>query len=116
MEDRTLRVEIESVEGATVLTPIGDVDMSRAPAFREHVRQAMLGRPDRLVIDMSAVEYMDSSGLATLVEAMRNSKGQTTELVLCGMQPKVLAVFEIARLDKFFQITETREAALGASS
>jgi anti-sigma B factor antagonist len=112
MEDNTLQVEIESGEGATILSPRGDVDMSRASSFREHVRGAQLAKPPRLVINMESVEYMDSSGLATLVEAMRNGKSLSVDLVLCCMQPKVLAVFEIARLDKFFNIVATRDEAL----
>ncbi len=67
MHDAALPVRIDSRDGATVLAPRGDIDMSRAPAFREHVRRAIQSGPSRVVIDLSEVEYMDSSGLATLV-------------------------------------------------
>ncbi len=107
MEDASLEVKIESVGGATVLSPQGDVDMSRSPSFREHVRLAQRAKPERVVIDMTDVEYMDSSGLARLVEAMRNGKKLGVDLVLCGLNPKVLAIFEIARLHQFFTIVPT---------
>ncbi|VAX40021.1 hypothetical protein MNBD_PLANCTO03-1273 [hydrothermal vent metagenome] len=115
MEDTSLSVKIESRDGSTILSPCGDVDMSRAPSFREHVRVAQQGKPERLVIDMGEVEYMDSSGLATLVEAMRNAKGEGIELVLCCLNPKVLAVFEIARLHQFFRIVPTVADAVGTA-
>ena len=110
----SLHVGVESRGGSTILSPQGDVDMSRAPSFREHVRQAQQAKPSRVVIDMGQVEYMDSSGLATLVEAMRNGKGLGVELVLCGLNPKVLAIFEIARLHQFFRIVPTVSEAVEA--
>jgi len=113
MQDAPLSVEIERRPGATILSPRGDVDMSRAPSFREHVRVAQLAKPGRLVIDLGRVDYMDSSGLATLVEAMRNAKGLGIEMVLCGLNPRVLAIFEIARLHQFFRIVPTVADAVG---
>jgi anti-sigma B factor antagonist len=115
MEDTSLTVKIESQPGATILAPQGDVDMSRAPSFREHVRVAQHAKPERLVIDMGEVEYMDSSGLATLVEAMRNAKGLGVDMVLCGLNPRVMAVFEIARLHQFFRIVPTVADAVGTA-
>lgn len=113
MEDGALPIEIERRGGSTILSPRGDVDMSRAPSFREHVRVAQQAKPKRVVIDMGEVDYMDSSGLATLVEAMRNGKGLGVELVLCGLNPKVRAIFEIARLHQFFSIVPTVADAVG---
>ncbi|MFG0314277.1 MAG: STAS domain-containing protein [Phycisphaerales bacterium] len=115
MEDTSLPVDIERRGGATILSPRGDVDMSRAPSFREHMRLAQASKPGRLVIDMGSVEYMDSSGLATLVEAMRNTKSQGIELVLCALNPRVLAIFEIARLHQFFRIVPTVADAVGSA-
>jgi anti-sigma B factor antagonist len=57
---------------------------------------------------------MDSSGVATLVEAMQIARKQSTRLVLCGMQSKVRSIFEIARLDRVFTIVDDREAAATA--
>ncbi|MBK7405280.1 MAG: STAS domain-containing protein [Phycisphaerales bacterium] len=114
MQDNSLPVDIDRRPGATILSPRGDVDMSRAPSFRERVREAQAGRPARLVIDMGAVEYMDSSGLATLVEAMRNARTEGVELVLCALNPRVKAIFEIARLHQFFRIVPTVADAVEA--
>ena len=54
---------------------------------------------------------MDSSGVATLVEALQVQRRKGRKLVLCGLQAKVRSIFEISRLDRVFQITEDAAAA-----
>ena len=106
-------VRSESPEsGVVILIPTADIDMSRSPILRTAIKGALKPGLDRLVIDLSEVQYMDSSGLATLVEAMRIAKTQSIALHLAAMTTKVRAIFEIARLDAFFSIKETRQEAL----
>lgn len=81
--------------------------MSRSPEFRTSLRGVNDAKPQRLVVNLERVGYMDSSGLATLVECMRTAKGNSTEMILCGMNERVRAIFEIARLDQFFRIEHT---------
>ena len=64
-------------------------------------------KPERLIVNLAKVGYMDSSGLATLVECMRTTKANRTEMILCGMNDRVRAIFDIARLDQFFKIVPT---------
>lgn len=99
-------------EGVVVLVPSADIDMSRSPELRSVLRQEMGRSVHKLIVDLDSVQYMDSSGLATLVEAMRNASGNKTKLVICNMNPKVSAIFEIARLDSFFSIVGSREEAI----
>jgi anti-sigma B factor antagonist len=108
----SFQVLSEKRQEATVLTPRGDIDMSCSPHFREALRQAQESRPKRLVVDMSGVGYMDSSGLATLVEAMKLTRNGGTRLVLSGLSDRVKAIFEIARLEKYFTITPSVDAAV----
>ena len=68
--------------------------------------------PGRLVIDLSEVPYMDSSGVATLVEAMQVARRRNQKLILCSPQEKVKAIFEIARLDMVFKIVGSRDEAV----
>ncbi|MFT3685232.1 MAG: STAS domain-containing protein [Phycisphaerales bacterium] len=68
--------------------------------------------PTRVVIDLSAVSYMDSSGLATLVEALQSSRKNKYKLVICCLQPRVRAIFDIAKLATVFTIAPTLESAL----
>lgn len=107
-----LQIRSETVEGATVLSPVGDVDLTASPTLRNELKRVQMSRPARVVIDLSRVPYMDSSGVATLVEAMQISRKNGTKLVLCAMQPRVKSIFEIARLDSVFTIVPDVAAAL----
>lgn len=112
MSDGQFNVATEQHGGAMVLRPEGDIDMSRSSALRSALRDALQTKPGKLIVDLQLVEYMDSSGLATLVEAARNARSQKVPFVLCALTTKVRAVFEIARLHQFFQIADSSNAAI----
>jgi anti-sigma B factor antagonist len=101
-------------DGCFTLAPSGDVDLSVARALQMEIRAAMDTKPIRMIVDLASVPYMDSSGVATLVEAMQIARKQDTRLVLCCMQDKVRSIFEIARLDRVFTIVASTEDAEGA--
>jgi len=107
-----LVIKTDTVGSATVVTPVGDVDLTGSPTLRQEIRKAQGSKPQRLVINLGQVPYMDSSGVATLVEAMQVAKRSGSALVLCAMQDRVKSVFEIARLDTVFTIVDSQEAAL----
>lgn len=106
-----IQVRRETGDGMTILSPIGDIDLSRAPALRIHLSEALTSKPSRLIIDLAEVPYMDSSGVATFVEAMQIARKKGSELMLCSMQPRVRSIFEIARLDMVFKILDTADEA-----
>jgi anti-sigma B factor antagonist len=107
-----LEVNIKVSGTTVVVTPNGDVDLSCSRELQSHLRKAMESRPKSLIVNLSDVPYMDSSGVATLVEAMQISRKQSTKLILCAMQEKVRSIFEIARLDRVFTIVPDEDAAL----
>ncbi len=107
-----LQVRSEMRDGAAIVRPIGDVDLSGSPTLKQEIRKVLTTRLTSLVIDLGGVSYMDSSGVATLVEAMQLTRRGQTKLVLCGLQPKVKSIFEIARLDTVFTIVDTVDTAL----
>ncbi len=107
---------VERQGDAVVVTPTTDVDMSRSPELRQALREAFGSGAKRVVVDLGRVQYMDSSGLATLVEAMRTSRSSKVELVLCCLQAKVKSIFDIARLASFFDIRDSRDDAIGGSA
>lgn len=109
-----IAVRDDVAEGVVVVRPTGDVDMSRSPDLRVALRSVHEKRPSKLVVDLEDVGYMDSSGLATLVESMRTAKGNKTSMVLCAMNDKVRAIFEIARLNQFFTIVDSLDDAISA--
>jgi len=109
-----IEVKIERTGDTTIVRPIGDVDMSCAPSLRHWIGEAQNDNPTRLVIDLTGVPYMDSSGVATLVEAMQVARRKNVRLVLCCLQEKVRSIFEIARLDMVFTIADDADTALQA--
>ena len=106
-----LPVRSEPLADGLALVPEGDIDLSRSPEMRKRIKEALDGRPKRLVLDLGRVNYMDSSGVATLVEALQRSRTIGCTLVICGMQPKVRSIFEIARLVSVFKIVASRAEA-----
>ena len=109
-----INVETKQVDGATIVSPQGEIDLSRSPAFRTYLAEAVRSKPARLIVDLADVPYMDSSGVATLVEAMQNARRMNAKLVLCGLQDKVRSIFEIARLDMVFTIVGDCDDSLTA--
>jgi len=109
-----IQVRQEPTNGGMILVPIGEIDLSRAPSLRHHLSTALDERPDRLIIDLSEVPYMDSSGVATFVEAMQLARKNGAKLILCGLQDRVRSIFEIARLDTVFTILNDTEEARSA--
>ena len=66
----------------------------------------------KLVVDLAKVNYIDSSGLATLVEMLKKMKSQGGSLGLAGMSEKVKSLFEITKLDKLFLVYNTQAEAV----
>ncbi len=107
-----LQIDIERRDGVAIVTPRGDVDMATSPRLRTELKKLIAAGTTRIVVDLSHVPYMDSSGVATLVEAMKSLRQVAGSLALCNMNPRVRAIFEIARLDQYFTICESIEEAL----
>ena len=116
-QQQHLNIELERREDSdtVILSPNGDIDLSRSPELRSQLASIQKDRPpSRLVVNLESVPYMDSSGVATLVEAMQVSRKRGGQIVLCNMQDRVRSIFEIARLDMVFRIVPTLEDALNS--
>jgi anti-sigma B factor antagonist len=113
MKDKdTIPIHTDRLADGVVIRPQGDIDLSRAPSLRQQISEVQKVNPGRLIIDLSEVPYMDSSGVATLVEAMQVARRRNQKLILCSPQEKVKAIFEIARLDMVFKIVSSRDEAV----
>lgn len=87
-----------------VIAPEGDVDMSTSPIFREKLSALLKTRISAVIVDLSRVSYMDSSGIATLVEGLQLSQKKGIKFALVGLTPPVKAAFEVAHLMEVFQV------------
>jgi anti-sigma B factor antagonist len=110
----TLQINSERLADGVTLAPIGEIDLARSPVMRAQIAEVMKSSPKRLVIDLSGVPYMDSSGVATLVEALQGTRKSGAKLLLCGLTVRVRSILEISRLDTVFTIVADRTAASSA--
>jgi anti-sigma B factor antagonist len=94
-----------------VVALVGDVDLETSPEARRVLLEGV-GRKLAVVVDLSGVDYMDSSGVASLVEALQTAKRNGTPFSLAAPQPKVRRILELARLDKVFRILDRVEEGL----
>lgn len=97
-------VDVERMSDATVVQPKGDIDASRSRDLQSALKSVFDERPGCVIVDLAGVAYMDSSGLATLVEGLSLSQSSGTGFVVCSLQERVQSIFEISRLDRVFTI------------
>ncbi len=104
--------EQKSIPDGVLVYLEGDVVFARSPVLRaELIGLLDRDQPERLVINLAGVSYMDSSGIATIVETLQHQRRHGRKLVLCCLQPRVYSMFEIASLDSLFTIADDEEAA-----
>lgn len=89
----------------------GEVDLQHSPTLRRVLLKAVENDLPVLV-NMEKVAYIDSSGIASLVEALQTARGRGVELTLVSVSEAVTRVLKLARLDKVFKIADNRDAAL----
>ena len=90
----------------------GEIDLHISPRITTTLNAALKVKPRNLVIDMGNVSYIDSSGLAVLIEAMQKVEKYGGRFALAGLQENVKPIFEIARLDQVFRIYPDVDSAL----
>ena len=84
----------------------GRVAIDTSSRMRDRLADALRSKSDAITIDLSQVDYMDTSGLATLIEAMRLARQQNTQLFLRGVQEQPQYLLEVSDLDRVFPIEE----------
>jgi anti-sigma B factor antagonist len=99
---------------ANVFTPEGAIDLHVSPELRASLRVVIEEKPKRLVVDLSRVPYVDSSGIAVLIGAMQSLELDGGVFLLAGAQETVQTILESAKLDKYFRLFPSVEAALAA--
>lgn len=92
----------------------GDIDLRCSSEFQRRLLEVVEAKPRGIVVDLSEVPYMDSSGVASLVKLLARVRRGDIKLRLCGLNPRVRSVFEITRLDGVFEIRPTAKEAMEA--
>ncbi|HOK09529.1 MAG TPA: STAS domain-containing protein [Candidatus Hydrogenedens sp.] len=106
-----MSIEVKSVEqnGNYKIQVSGQVDLYTSPNLRKAIMEAVDKSNTSIIIQLSTVEYMDSSGVATLVEGLRSAMKQKKSFKLSTPSPAVRKVLNLARLESVFTIIESNE-------
>ena len=109
----TFDVTDETVaEDVYVLAVRGEIHIATAPEFSARLNAAIANGRERLVVDMSGVAFIDSTGLSVLLNGLRRMTRRGGRMVLACANPTVLRLFEVTRTDETFDIVRTRADAL----
>ncbi len=100
--------------GIPVVSITGDIDLETSPKLREFLKPLSAKKTPLLLLDFSGVNYIDSSGLATLIEYFQAVQGVKGKLALAARSPRVKNVFEIVRLEQIFSLHPDIPSALAA--
>jgi anti-sigma B factor antagonist len=90
----------------------GDIDINSSPEIRDSFEKVLKNKAMKVLVNLNGVSYVDSSGLATLVEMLKKTRSYGGKLRISNLEPKVKSLFEITKLEKLFEIFETAEDAI----
>ncbi|MBL7071637.1 MAG: STAS domain-containing protein [Candidatus Omnitrophica bacterium] len=107
-----MQIKVEEKNGIKVCSAEGDIDINSSPQVKKAFDKLVQARSEKVVINLQKVAYIDSSGLATLVEILKNFKNAGGKLKLCSLSNKVKSLFEITKLEKLFDIKDSEDEAL----
>jgi anti-sigma B factor antagonist len=110
-----LVVDVDEYEGVVVVRARGEVDLGSAPRLRDVAVARLMAGDLILVIDLSAVDFIDSVGLGTLVAILKRARSLGGEVTLVVTSARVLRPLELTGLDAAFAIHDQLEAALAAA-
>jgi anti-sigma B factor antagonist len=108
-----LEVETRPADnGVTILAPTGRLDVAGAPTLKEAIGEAVRNGEPKVVIDMEGVSFVDSTGLGSVIAALKQIRNRQGELRLAAPNQQVRVVLELTTLDRVFPYYATVEEAL----
>lgn len=113
MEQKILRTP--DGRNVIILAPVGRLDITTAWQFRLKLQECVSSITPHIVINLSQVHFIDSSGLTSLVAGMRDAEKEKGSFQLCNIHPEARLVFEVTMMDSVFEIYDTEQAAIGAA-
>jgi len=111
-----MNVQIEIHDGVSVARMPARLALVNSAAVRRAMDEHIESVSSRLVVDLSGAEFVDSSGLATLLAVIKTARRRGGDLVLASPRPRVLALIELTRLDDVVAILPTVTEAIGRLS
>lgn len=110
-----MQISVRRIDKTAILELTGAIDFSSSPEVRKILlRELRESRTSRVILNLEKVKYIDSSGVASLVEGLKASRDIGSRLLLFGLSPIVRQVLQLTRLLKIFEIYENEQQALSA--
>jgi len=108
-----VRISARRNNKTTIFDLSGDIDFANSPEVRQSVlREIQEIRPSRVVVNLTEVRYIDSSGVASLVEGLRASRDLGSRFILFGLSTAAREVLQLSRLLKVFEVYDSEDEAL----
>ncbi|HUU12431.1 MAG TPA: STAS domain-containing protein [Terriglobia bacterium] len=107
-----MKVQVRNVDNVSVIDCSGDVDLYSSTDLRGTLLKEMRSGKPNVLVNMTGVSYIDSSGIATLVEGLQLSRETKTRFGLFGLRSNARSVLELARLHTVFAIFDNEKEAL----
>jgi anti-anti-sigma factor len=115
-EARELRAELSQQEGVAVITLHGEIDAFAEPRLADVYAQAEEPDPRAILLDLADVDYINSTGIALLVELLARARKSRRPLLTCGLSEHYREIFRITRLADFMAIHDDVGDALESLS
>jgi anti-sigma B factor antagonist len=112
--DVDLTLATNEVDGATIIAVGGEIDVYTAPKLRDKITELVAKGVYDIIVDMEAVEFLDSTGLGVLVGGLKKVRAHDGSLELICTQDRLLKIFRITGLAKVFVIHDSADGALAA--
>lgn len=106
-----MTISVRESAAAQVVDVGGEVDLGTSPNLRRALFD-LLGKKPKLALNLHELHYIDSSGIATLIEVLKSAQRLRTEFVLFGLSPAVQDAFRLTHVSRVFRIVETEDQAL----
>ena len=106
-----MTISVREFGAARVVDVGGDVDLGTSPDLRQTLFD-LLAKTPTLALNLKALRYIDSSGIATLIEVFKDSQRLQKRFVLFGLSPAVEQVFRLTHVNRIFRIVDTEEQAV----
>ena len=109
-----MEIAVDKMGDVTVAAiPVDELDASNAGEFKRDIAPVLQAN-SKLVLDLSRLSFVDSSGLGAMLSCLRQLSAKSGDLKLCGMSKQVRALFELVRMHRIFDIYGTRAEAVSA--
>jgi anti-sigma B factor antagonist len=107
-----LRLSDEVRPEATIVAVAGELDVESAPQLDDHLTAAIAGEPTRLVVDLSGVDFLDSTGLGVLIKAYARQRDRGAGFAVVASADRITKVFRITGMDASLSVHRDLESAL----